>query len=216
MLRGFGLVVTRYDRDFPTLWSKSGEFLEIYDAVKSHALAATDRCFMLYQLSRAVESCEGDIAEVGTYLGGTAHLLAKTSPGKKVHIFDTFEGMPETLAGVDRHVSGDFAETSLEKVKANLADCENVAFYKGIFPETAGPIEDTRFSFVHIDVDIYQAVKDCLEFFYPRMDAGAIIVMDDYEMPSCPGVKKAVTEFLRDKPEKVIITTKHQCAVIKG
>ena len=209
-------MVTRYDNDFPTLWSKSQEFIEIYDQIKSHALAATDRCFMLYQLSKAANNCKGDIAEVGTYLGGTAHLLAKACPKKKLHIFDTFEGMPETLPEVDHHTHGDFSSTSLEMVTTNLADCNNVTFHKGFFPDTAGPVENIRFCFVHIDVDIYQSVKDCLDFFYPRMDIGAIIVLDDYEMPTCQGVKIAITEFLANKPENVIITTKHQCAIIKS
>ena len=216
LLKCFGLVVSRYDKDFPTLWSKSPEFIEIYEQVKSHALTTADRCFMLYQLSKAARSCRGDIAEVGTFLGGTAHLLAKTCPAKQVHIFDTFEGMPQTSPGIDKHLTGDFASTSLEKVKANLADCDNVTFYKGFFPETAGPVEDMRFSFVHIDVDIYRSVKDSLAFFYPRMDTGAIIVLDDYEMPWCPGVKKAIVEFFSDKPESIIIAAKHQCAIIRA
>lgn len=216
LFMALGLVVTRKDKRFPTLWSKTQEFIDLYEQVKQHTLASTDRCFMLYQLSKAAKNCQGDIAEVGSFQGGTAHLLAKTCPEKKIHIFDTFEGMPETLSGVDLHIAGDFASTSLEKVKANLADCDNVAFYKGFFPDTAGPVEKLRFSFVHIDIDIYQSAKDSLEFFYPRMDTGAIIVLDDYETPACPGVKKAIIEFLDDKPENVIITTKYQCAIIKS
>ena len=52
LFRGLGLNVTRHDKVFPTLWCKAQEFIEIYEQVKPHAMASTDRCFMLYQLCK--------------------------------------------------------------------------------------------------------------------------------------------------------------------
>ena len=40
-----------------------------------------------------------------------------------------------------------------------------------------------------------------LEFFYPRVTSGGVILFDEYNDPPWPGCNKAVDEFLADKPE---------------
>jgi len=57
-----------------------------------------------------------------------------------------------------------------------------------------------RFGLVHIDVDVYPIVKFCLEFFGPRVVAGATVIMDDYGFKTCPGAKRAVDEFTATSP----------------
>jgi predicted O-methyltransferase YrrM len=88
-----------------------------------------------------------------------------------------------------------------------------VALYKGLFPLTAGPVADRKFSFVHLDVDLYESTKASLEWFYPRLSPGAVVMCHDYDHS---GVRKAVDEFLADKPEIAI----HQpagghCLIVK-
>ena len=57
---------------------------------------------------------------------------------------------------------------SLDEVKNYLKNYQNVFFYKGVFPETAGPIENSVFSFVNVDVDTYKSTLGCLEYFKER------------------------------------------------
>ena len=75
---------------------------------------------------------------------------------------------------------------------------------------------DKTFSFVHIDVDLYEPAKDSLEFFYPRMAEGGIILMDDYGLGTCPGVTSAGQEFFSDKPEKLVSLSAGAGYIIKG
>src|SRR5688572_31529904 len=42
------------------------------------------------------------------------------------------------------------------------------------------------------DVDVYQPTRDSLEYFYPRLVTGGILVCDDY---GWPGARKAVDDF---------------------
>jgi hypothetical protein len=53
------------------------------------------------------------------------------------------------------------------------------------------------------DLGIYQAYKEGLEFFYPRLSAGGIILSNGYNKAPWPGCKKAVDEFLAGKPEQL-------------
>lgn len=219
VFRIFGYQIIRISRirvsqDRP-FWDKQNEFNVLYGQIREHTVVSKNRCFMLYQLLRYASNLDGDIAEVGIYKGGTIKLIAKAVPYKNVYLFDTFSGMPAMTTETDFHKAKDFNDTSLSSVKSLLKDCSNLTFCKGLFPDTASPIKDKKFSLVHIDVDLYKSVKDCLEFFYSRLVRGGVIVIDDYESWACPGVKKAVSEFLADKKECPIITAEIQCTIIK-
>ena len=159
----------------------------------------------------------GNIAEVGVYKGGSAEIIAKSkNKNKKLFIFDTFEGMPNVNEKDNHHKKSDFKDTSFEKVKQALSSYENVFVYKGIFPEKNSEIIlNEKFSLVHLDVDIYESYKNCLEFFYPRLISGGLLILDDYNAPSCLGAKLAVDEFFNQKPEKPIWNTLSQAVIVK-
>ena len=196
------------------LWSNEKDFHSIIQEIAGHSLVDHARCFRLFQLAKYARSKEGDLSEVGVYKGGTAKLIAKTCSNKTIHLFDTFSGLPQEDPNIDVHHRGDFSDINLEGVQAFLKDCTNVVYHPGFFPDTAKGMTG-NFCLVHVDVDLYQSVKDCLEFFYDKMLPGGVMVFDDYEWVDCPGVKKALDEFLHDKPETVITTTKYQCMLIK-
>jgi len=173
--------------------------------------------YNLYRLAGESLKVEGDMAEVGVYLGGSARVICEVKGDRALHLFDTFEGMPETDRKIDRYRTGSFAATSVEGVREYLKDFSNVRFHKGVFPGSAGNLRDPslRFCFVNLDVDLYKSTRDALDFFYSRMNRGGIILSHDYGFVRCPGVKKAFDEFFDDKPEPVIPLWDTQCAVVR-
>jgi O-methyltransferase len=161
----------------------------------------------------AVAKIPGDIAEVGSFEGVSAKLLASTDRRRTLHIFDTFEGLP---APSERDSKGFYRgqyQASEAEVRTYLKDFD-VRIYKGFFPATAGPITDKTFAFVHLDVDLYESTKACLEFFYPRMAAGGIILTHDYAARE-EGVYRAFKDFFVEKPEPVIELGGNQGMVVK-
>lgn len=150
--------------------------------------------FLIAQCAE-VRDMQGSVAEVGVYKGGTARILANNLPEKRIHLFDTFEGMPPVNPKVDIHKPGDFDDAPLESVQAFLKGKENVKFWPGMFPESAQGLEDLSFCLVHVDVDIYESTKSVIEFFWPLLVEGGIMVFDDYNAPRCPGTNKAVDEY---------------------
>jgi O-methyltransferase len=142
--------------------------------------------------------------EAGVFQGGTAKMLRilAEQKGKTLHLFDSFEGMEVADSERDRHIAGDFADTSIEAVQKVVGATGHIHFHKGWIPRTFEGLEDRKFCFAHIDLDLYQGVLDTLEFVYSRMPAGGVIVSDDYGFASCPGARRAVDEFFADKPEK--------------
>lgn len=61
--------------------------------------------------------------------------------------------------------------------------------------------EHTRIAFAHIDLDMYQSIKDCLDFCLPRMNEGGIILLDDYKVRSTPGCESAIIDFFEEHPD---------------
>ena len=169
----------------------------------------------IYLLVKKSQKIEGDLAEVGVYRGGSAKIICEAKGEKSLHLFDTFDGLPITDKSIDILSEGEMKNTSLDDVKDSFKKYSNVYYYKGIFPKTTEAIKNKKFSFVNFDTDLYQGTKDCLEFFYPRMNVGGIILSHDYNCPLTPGVKKAFNEFFSNKPEIVIDIWDSQCMVVK-
>ena len=135
---------------------------------------------------------------MGVFSGGTAKIISEAYPNRTIHLFDTWEGLPEY--SVTDGDSPDYyvghCKATIEEAQEYLKGC-NVKFYKGRFPDTSEPIKDMKFAFVHLDVDIYTATKEALQFFVPRMVKGGKILIHDY--PAHKGVKKAVDELIKVK-----------------
>ena len=92
-------------------------------------------------------------------------------------------------------VHKDFSDTSVDIVMERMPHPENCIIKKGYFPETAESLEDETFAFVSLDPDLYAPVLSGLEFFYPRLSKGGVIVVHDYDNKQFEGVRRAVDEF---------------------
>jgi hypothetical protein len=198
-------------------WQEVGDFERLWPPASKRTLVDQPRAQTLYQLARHASGLPGSFAEIGVFRGGTAHLLAEVcdKAGKKLHLFDTFAGMPETDVDRDLLGAGDFANTSLAEVKRFLAPHTSPVFHQGEFPGTAGPVEGEQFSLVHCDADIASSVQACCDFFYPRLVPGGVIVFDDYGFTSTPGAKKVADAFFDGKPEPLLHLVTSQAIAIK-
>lgn len=171
------------------------------------------RHYTLFQLLNQTlqDSLDGHVVECGCFKGqsafGIATILKENKFKKSFLIFDSFEGLSD-IAPNDVHEINDLSEletnnlkhqfaASLELVKSNLKDFEFIEYYKGWIPDRFDEVKSEKFSFVHIDVDLYQPIKDSLEFFYPRLADGGIICLDDYGLSQFPGAKEATDEFVK-------------------
>ncbi|MBV9483041.1 MAG: class I SAM-dependent methyltransferase [Acidobacteria bacterium] len=171
----------------------------------------------LFALVRSTAKLGGAMAEVGVFRGASARLIRQADGARPLHLFDTFEGLPKPLeTDVEIHV-GQFEENeffcSLEAVKQNLESCANVHFHPGLFPATGKAVENDKFSFVHADVDLYASTKSVLEFFYPRMLRGGILLTHDFA--TAHGPHKAFAEFFERLPEPLIELPGDQAMVVK-
>ncbi len=175
-------------------------------------LLLLDEAYQVLSCCRATGKALGDIAEVGVYKGGSARLMCEARGKRTLYLFDTFAGLPNTDFLDARFAGGQYA-ASFEAVRNYLAAFPDVHIYKGLFPQTGGPIQDKRFSFVHLDVDLYQPTRSSLEFFYPRLNSGGMFLIHDYLWAD--GVRKAVQEFFANRPEAILELAGAYCGIVK-
>lgn len=207
-----------YQPLFSPWLDQSGKFANLMADIKPYTVVSPDRVWILYSLARQACYLSGDFWECGVYKGGTAMMLAQVLSNfteRRLCLFDTFAGMPDTDPGHDYHRKGDFDDTSLNEVRARVGDVPNILYYAGFIPESFQGLEQTRIAFAHVDVDIYRSVNDCCEFIYPRLVSGGFMVFDDYGFPSCPGARSAVDQFFVDKPECPLVLPTGQALIVK-
>ena len=140
----------------------------------------------------AANSPPGAFVEVGVYKGGTAWYLNAIAQRQEraLLLFDTFTGIPDKHIIDVQHNIGDFGDTSAAAVQAAIPEA---SFFIGRFPDTVLELVwQVDVAFVHVDCDQYQAVLDCIDFFYPKLAPNGVMLFDDFTHTS--GGNQAVTE----------------------
>lgn len=160
-----------------------------------------------------VDGITGDVVELGCYIGTTSVFLAKylRDTDKKLYVYDSFAGLPpktvhdESPAGL-QFKTGELLATKKLLIKnfkqANLP-LPNIkkAWFCDLLPSDM----PEQISFAFLDGDYYNSVMDSLKLVWPKLVAGAVVVVDDYVNEALPGAAKAVDEWLRIHPAKLRI-----------
>lgn len=76
-------------------WPLHKSFAEIYKDVEGHTMIDEAKLQILYEIAIMVSLLPGDIAEAGVWEGGSLYLLASVLHNKKIHGFDSWEGLPK-------------------------------------------------------------------------------------------------------------------------
>ncbi len=151
------------------------------------------------------EQIPGAFAELGVWRGVTSAFLHRLAPERTLYLFDTFAGFPDADLPPGAHDLR-FRDTSEAAVRARVGASDNVVLRPGYVPDTLGGLEDERFAFVLLDLDLHDptlAVARVLLSAGPGRAATSC--MHDYNNPESDwACKRAFDAFLADKPERVV------------
>ncbi len=205
-------------------WLTDPEFLSEWSKFPGAVGSIHERRFNLFNLSKIVRDIPGDLAECGVYHGAGSYLMLSATEGtdKTYYGFDSFEGLsaPKQQDVVGSEVAFRWEKNDL-KVEEDIPRqnlvrfSSRVVFYKGWIPERFNEVSGRVFSMVHIDVDLYEPTRDALEFFFPRLSVGGVVVCDDYGFETCPGARKAMDEIAERHSLSVVHLTTGQGIIIK-
>jgi len=185
---------------------------------------ALDRRFIVVQLAESVRGLSGSSAECGAYRGVGSALICRALEGTygsgDAHFaFDAFEGLPEP-AEADRAETGQWwsegdLKTDRGRVERLLAPFPHARIEVGWIPERFSAVGDRQFRLVHIDVDLFEPTRDSIEFFFPRLVPGGVLLLDDHGVMSCPGARKAAVEYFAKSGDPIIELPSGQAIVWK-
>jgi hypothetical protein len=184
--------------------------------------------------SRVCADVSGEVAECGCARGLSFMELClsfrKDHPdwaGEGFHVFDSFQGLSEpgkkdlafVASDADRAqtarnmLPGNFA-VAFELVRENIhREFPRAELHPGWIPSAFPAVAGRSFSFVHLDVDLYQPTLDSLDYFFPRLAGGGAIVTDDYNWP---GARAAFDEFCAAHGLQLQATDTSQAFVLKS
>jgi O-methyltransferase len=150
------------------------------------------------------EDVPGAFAEVGVWRGETSALLHRLAPQRRLYLFDTFSGFPESHLP-DGAADDRFRDTSEEGVRRRVGCSQNIVLRPGYVPDTLAGLEDERFAFVLLDLDLLEPTRASLDFFYPRLSPGGYLIMHDYNNAESDwACKRAMDAFMKDRAERLI------------
>src|SRR6202789_925250 len=140
---------------------------------------------MALKLFETPPEVAGDVIECGTWKGWSATSLSLGCRivGRKLRIFDSFEGLPEGDA-LDREAKlykrGDWAGT-LDEVRANIGRygapecCEYVrGWFRDTLPKLSSPVV-----LAFLDVDLEASLDTCVRHIYPNLTPAGHIFIDE-------------------------------------
>lgn len=201
----------------------------IIETVLPFSMTSPERILALRDAVRHVcrHGIDGDIVECGVWRGGSMMAAALTmlecGARRRIHLFDTFEGMPPpaaadrdltgvsaaTLLAAEQRESGDtWAYSPLEQVRANLRSTgypgELVRFVPGRVEETIPEAAPERIAVLRLDTDWYESTRHELEHLYPRLAVGGVLIVDDYG--HWQGARRAVDEYLAASGARLLLS----------
>lgn len=135
----------------------------------------------------------GVLVEAGCFKGASSANLSLVARlcGRRLHVFDSFEGLPEpddhdrahvvlSQGEVHTYEAGAYAG-ALEEVRANIeanGDIGVCEFHKG-FVEDTMPSFSEPVVFAYVDVDLIAAVRTCITYLWPLMADGSYLFTDE-------------------------------------
>src|SRR3954447_14883152 len=200
----------------------------IIRAVKPRTMTAHEKLYALILATRHVvdHDIAGTLLECGVWRGGSMQaaalaLLGRGVTDRDLHLFDTFEGMPEPSERDRRHdgepaadilarsprTGKTWAVAGLEDVRAGMAETgypsERIHFHPGRVEQTIPAEAPEQIAILRLDTDWYESTRHELEHLYARVPAGGVVLIDDYGY--WEGARQAVDEFLARTGERLLL-----------
>lgn len=196
-------------------------FVPIYERCRQFSMTSPERMYALYKAVQYIQqgSVEGDIVECGVWRGGSMMVVAEAlklfgGPDRFLHLFDTYEGLPQpTPEDVDvwgndaaswwkqkrtSDRSSDWARSHLDEVQYNMGltgfSDKNINYVKGMVEDTIPAQAPDKISLLRLDTDWYASTKHEMQHLFPRLSNNGILIIDDYG--HFKGAKQAVDEYL--------------------
>lgn len=150
-------------------------------------------------------------AEIGVWKGDFSERIRAKARPRTLHLIDPWRfvpSYPQRWYGGTAARSQDDMDRIYRDVVRRFADDPRVIIHRLDSARAARQLADVSFDWVYIDADhSYDAVRNDLELWAPRIAPGGVLAGDDYTWRdtdgTCP-VGRAVQDFLARRPPRQV------------
>jgi len=178
-----------------------------------------------YVIKNHIEGC---FVECGVWKGGAIMAIIKKLQdldinNRDVFLFDTFSGMSKptehdisqigynAVENYDSKIKNNHSNVSLDDVKNNVYKTDypksRIHFLKGEVEATLPKTSFDKIALLRLDTDWYESTKAELEYLFPKLSKGGILIIDDYG--GWLGARKATTEYIEKNRIKIYLNRIH-------
>lgn len=229
LLRRVGLDITRWPVTEPPPTDLPPEFVSIIERSRPLTLTSNQRLAATIDSVRYLHSARvpGAVVECGVWRGGhmVAAALALRSLNdlsRDLYLYDTFAGMTPpreadsdylgrsavSLLENEEPGTGIWCVASIEEVRGHMLATgypeDRIHLVKGAIEETVPRVAPSRIALLRLDTDWYESTRHELQHFYPRLEPGGVLIVDDYG--HWRGSRRAVDEYFKDAGQTLLLS----------
>ncbi|HVM01437.1 MAG TPA: TylF/MycF/NovP-related O-methyltransferase [Acidimicrobiales bacterium] len=159
------------------------------------------RCYVCCWAAWHAKQLEGDFVECGVNRGGysraLSHYVDLPSTGKRLYLLDTFAGL------VDRYITD--GEKAIGRGNLEYEECYDAVvatfrdlpaqIIRGPVPDTLPQVDTEKVAYLSIDMNCTPPEVAAMEYFWPKVTPGGVMVHDDYGHPGHEEQRHAMDAF---------------------
>jgi len=180
--------------------------------------------------ARTALRVKGDFVECGVNAGFVSSAIMKylrwDTLGRRFYLIDTFTGPVLTqysqeeiekqrLSVARRALEAGAYVTDIDRIRTNFAEWRNAIVVQGAVPEILDKIEFGAVAFLHVDMNCAWPERTALEFFWDRLSAGAVILLDDYAYHGHECQREAMDAAARIRETEILSLPTGQGLIIR-
>lgn len=181
--------------------------------------------------ARMASSLPGDFVECGVNKGflssAIMHDLNWNGIGKTFWLLDTFSGLdtngisseendPGATERNRSHFESGLYTNNVEAVRQNFAEWNDVKLISGSVPDTLEKITSEKIAFASIDMNSAPPEVAAMEFLWPRLVPGALVVFDDYAYFDCKTQYDGLNAFAAQRDTAIMSLPTGQGLLMKS
>ena len=180
------------------------------------------RAYVCCWAAWSVRDKDGDFVECGVNRGGLSravmHYVDFDHLDKTFWLLDTYDGLVGDLISRDERrlgiLPGGYAPC-YDHVVQTFREFSGVRIVKGIVPDTLAQVTAQRISYLSIDMNNTAPEIAAAEYFWDRLIAGGIVILDDYGWTKQINQKRAFDAFAEARNVKILSLPTGQGLLIK-
>ena len=179
------------------------------------------RVYVVLYFAKIASKLEGDFVECGVNRGGLCSAIFSylefQNLNKTFYLLDTFNGFDESLLsnGELKSPFRGYYSDCYSDVLETFSKFKNVSIIKGSIPSTLDQVKSEKISFLSVDLNCAAPEVSALDYFYPKLVLGGIIVLDDFGFPGFESQFNAEKEWAKNTGIEILALPTGQGIIIK-